>query len=194
MPPQSTTRRLDWRAILARAPLPMLALAASYGVFSFARIFVPEWVAWVQAAAFESAYIGLAVTRGLDDGQRRRATLISIGAVLTSVIYNTLAGWFHAEPQVIADASAIAWLCLALLHGAPLAWVAYLVSDLLLHADAPMPVPDAVYARPDAIPEPATYAPPMRAYACPKCAHALSSAQYAAARRWGRCTACKPVK
>lgn len=125
--------RLDWRALLARLPLPMLALAASYGVYSYALLFVPEWVAVVQAAAFECTYIGLAVTRTLDLAGRRRATAISLGAVTASIIYNTLAGWFHAQPAVLAGADDIAWLCLAVLHGAPLAWVAFLVASLLLH-------------------------------------------------------------
>lgn len=124
---------IDWRGVLARLPLPMLALAASYGVYSFALLFVPPWVAVVQAAAFELTYVGLAVTQGLGESQRKRATGISIGAVVASIIYNTLAGWFHAQPQLLATADAQAWLCLAVLHGAPLAWVAYLVSDLLLH-------------------------------------------------------------
>jgi len=130
---------LDWRGLLARLPLPMLALAASYGVYSFALLFVPPWVAVVQAAAFELTYVGLAVTQGLSEAQRNRATGISIGAVAASIIYNTLAGWFHAQPQLLVDATAIAWLCLAVLHGAPLAWVAYLVADLLLHS-APVAV------------------------------------------------------
>lgn len=124
---------IPWRGILARLPLPMLALAASYGVYRFALLFVPEWVAIVQAAAFETTYIGLAVTRGLDPAGRKRATAISLGAVVASIIYNTLAGWFHAQPDVLASAGRIAWLCLAVLHGAPLAWVAFLVANLLLH-------------------------------------------------------------
>jgi len=134
---------VDWRSLLARLPLPMLALAASYGVYSFALLFVPPWVAVVQAAAFELTYVGLAVTQGLDVPQRKRATHISIGAVAASIIYNTLAGWFHAQPQLLLDANAIAWLCLAILHGAPLAWVAYLVADLLLHSDGAAVAADA---------------------------------------------------
>jgi len=134
---------IDWRGLLARLPLPMLALAASYGVYSFALLFVPPWVAVVQAAAFELTYVGLAVTQGLNESQRKRATGISIGAVVTSIIYNTLAGWFHAQPQLLVDTTAEAWLCLAVLHGAPLAWVAYLVADLLLHTS-----PVAVTAAP----------------------------------------------
>jgi hypothetical protein len=124
---------INWRALLAASPLPMLALAASYGVYSFALLFVPAWVAFVQAASFELTYIGLAVLQGLDDRQRQRAGLISIGAVVTSIIYNTLAGWFHRQPELLAAATPIADLMLAILHGAPLAWVAFLVSDLLLH-------------------------------------------------------------
>lgn len=125
-----------WRTILARAPLPMLALAASYGVYSFASLFVPLAVAIIQAAAFELTYIGLAVTRGLSADDRRRATAISVGAVAASIIYNTLAGWFHRQPDLLSAASPIAWLMLAILHGAPLAWVAFLVADLLLHSNA----------------------------------------------------------
>jgi hypothetical protein len=139
---------IDWRGLLARLPLPMLALAASYGVYSFALLFVPAWVAIVQAAAFELTYVGLAVTQGLDVPQRKRATGISVGAVVASIVYNTLAGWFYVQPQLLVDATAIAWLCLAILHGAPLAWVAYLVADLLLHTapaavTAPAPQPTA---------------------------------------------------
>src|SRR6185369_3662555 len=82
-------------------------------------------------------YIGLAVTLNLDASTRRRATTISVGAVVASIIYNTLSAWFYRQPQLLEQASAIAWLALALLHGAPLAWVAYLVSDLLLHSATP---------------------------------------------------------
>lgn len=143
---RSTPYAIDWRSLFARLPLPMLALAASYGVYQFALLFTPAWVAVIQAAAFETTYIGLAVTQSFSADQRKRATGISIGAVAASVIYNTLAGWFHAQPDLLIHAGAIAWLCLAILHGAPLAWVAYLVADLLLHT-APgavvAPVPQA---------------------------------------------------
>ena len=131
---------MNWRLFLARLPLPMLALAASYGVFSFAQLFVPLGIAIIQAAAFELTYIGLAVTRDLSGDDRRRATTISIGAVVASIIYNTLAGWFHKQPALLESASAIAWLMFAILHGAPLAWVAYLVADLLLHTNMKQPL------------------------------------------------------
>lgn len=129
---------LPWRIVLARAPLPMLALAASYGVYSFASLFVPWWVAVIQASAFELTYVGLAVARDLSDDQRKRATNISIGAVATSIVYNTLAGLFYRQPDLLGWLDGWGWFVLALLHGAPLAWVAYLVADLLLHT-APAP-------------------------------------------------------
>jgi hypothetical protein len=153
---------LNWRGILARLPLPMLALAASYGVYEFARLFVPMWVALVQAAAFELTYIGLAVVQVSAD-QRRRARLISIGAVVVSVLYNTLSGLFHRRPEVLVDLPLAADVALALLHGAPLAWVAFLVADLLLHAAAPE-VPETDEAANTAS---ATETP--RSYTCKKC-------------------------
>lgn len=124
----------NWRAILSRAPLPMLALAASWGVYSFAAYYVPMWVAVVQAAAFELTYIGLAITRGLTDEQRRRATSISIGAVVVSVLYNSIDGFFVRNPTMLVGLPWWGEAIGAALHGAPLAIVAYLVADLLLHS------------------------------------------------------------
>lgn len=124
-----------WRSILAALPLPMLALAASYGVFSFALLFVPVWVAIVQAASFELTYIGLAVLRVQGD-QRTRARYISIGAVAVSIVYNSLAGLFHRLPDALRGLPLWAEAIMAVLHGLPLALVAYLVADLLLHQDA----------------------------------------------------------
>lgn len=131
---QTFTQR-DFRPLLARLPLPMLALAASYGVYRYAVLFVPFWVAVIQAAAFELTYIGLASQRDLSDDARKRASYISIGAVVVSIIYNTLAGLFDRNPQWLTEIHwAFEWL-LAILHGAPLALVAYLVADLLLHSN-----------------------------------------------------------
>ena len=128
------SRATVWRALLARIPLPMLALAASYGVYSFNRLFVPVWVALVSAAAFELTYVGLAVWDAGDAAQRHRARAISLGAVGVSVIYNTLAGLAHRAPDVFDGLPRTIEIALALLHGAPLAIVAFLVADLLLHA------------------------------------------------------------
>lgn len=124
--------KLKW--LLPRLPLPMLALAASYGVYQFALLFVPWWVALVQAAAFETTYLGLAMIESETPDQRRRATAISIGAVVVSVLYNSLAGFFHRNG--LGELSMVGEIVLATLHGAPLAIVAYLVADLLLHKGA----------------------------------------------------------
>lgn len=212
---------MKWRLFLARLPLPMLALAASYGVYSFAQLFVPLGIAIIQAAAFELTYIGLAVTRDLSGDDRRRATTISIGAVVASIIYNTLAGWFHRQPALLDQASPIAWLMFAILHGAPLAWVAYLVADLLLHTNTKQPLdalperlgvtntPDQAVQDMPALPltqERVYFAPLELAapaleevlviqahrYACPHCSQALLSKQaLGAAVKNGYCLGCK---
>lgn len=194
--------KIDWRGILARLPLPMLALAASYGVYSFARLFVPEWVAIIQASAFELTYVGLAVTRTLDGPQRKRATAISVGAVVASIVYNTLAGWFHRQPNLLDAASPIAWLMFAILHGAPLAWVAYLVADLLLHSATTAPAFTAARVA-DQVEYPAPKKTRIHAnqastnaadQLCPKCGALIASrSAWLAARRWKQCAKCKEI-
>ncbi len=123
----------NWRGFFARLPLPMLALAASYGVFRFASLFVPFWVAVVQAAAFECTYVGLALVEDLEADERKRARAIGVGAVIVSILYNSLDGFFHRRPEILANLPLWFDITLALLHGAPLAWVSYLVANLLLH-------------------------------------------------------------
>jgi len=125
-----------WRTALPRLPLPMLALAASYGVFSFNALFVPAWVALVSAAAFELTYVALAAVSTPD---RRRATVIAVSAVVVSVFYNTLAGLFHIRPALLVGRPLWADVLLAVLHGLPLAIVAYNVAALLLHATPVQP-------------------------------------------------------
>jgi hypothetical protein len=188
---------VPWRAILARLPLPMLALAASYGVYSFSALFVPQWVAVIQAAAFELTYIGLAVVEGMNEKQRQRATLISIGAVVTSILYNTLAGLFHRNPTWLGDLGYFEW-GLAVLHGLPLAWVAYLVADLLLHS---APAQMVSFARVDAPIEPMLVDAPVagpeaiKPIVCPHCGASLDSpGKRGAAIRWGHCDYCKGVR
>ena len=124
--------RIDWRSVLSRAPLPMLALAASHGVYSYNLLFVPTWVALVSAAAFELTYCGLSVVT-LTADQQPRARRIAASAVIVSVIYNTLAGLFHRRPDLMANLPLGLDLMLAILHGLPLAIVAYSVAQLLLH-------------------------------------------------------------
>lgn len=119
------------RWLLPRLPLPMLALAASYGVYQFALLFVPAWVAMAQASAFELVYISLATIETPSLNQRGKARAISVGAVAVSVLYNSLAGYFHRNG--LGALPLWGEMVLAVLHGAPLAIVAYLVADLLLH-------------------------------------------------------------
>lgn len=209
---RARTARIPWRTVFAVLPLPMLALAASYGVYSYALLFVPAWVAVVQAAAFELTYIGLAVLLGLDERQRTRAGLISGGAVVVSILYNSLAGLFHRQPALLGPTGE-AWagilrdVLLSVAHGLPLALVAYYVADLLLHrgtgdaahlaelmrtppaparTDAPDVRPAPALLSDDA---PALVAPP--AHACRKCGAAVASPQASSASaRWG-CAHCK---
>ncbi len=125
-----------WRDVVARLPLPMLGLAAAYGVYRFASLFVPGWVAIVQAASFELVYLGLAVVQGFDDDQRRRSRYVGLGAVFVSVVYNSLDSLFHRRPDMLVSTPLWGDVVLSVLHGAPLALVAYFVADLLLHSSA----------------------------------------------------------
>jgi 4-amino-4-deoxy-L-arabinose transferase-like glycosyltransferase len=122
----------------------MLALAASWGVYSFQRLFVPEFFAIVSAAAFELVYIGMALVMTPD---KHRATAISLGAVGVSVVYNTLAGLFHRNPEWLTSLPVEAEIGLSVLHGLPLAGLAWVVADLLLHAQHAQ-IPEGSYSIP----------------------------------------------
>lgn len=128
--------RFPWRIVLSRLSLPLLAVPASYGVYTFSSVFVPERVAQFNAAAFEMVYIGLAVAP-LRHDQTRKADIIAWCAVFVSVVYNWLAGWFYINPGMqqwfMSDWQAA---ILALLHGAPMAVLAFAVTRLLLHTSA----------------------------------------------------------
>ncbi|NJP04381.1 MAG: hypothetical protein HC837_01480 [Chloroflexaceae bacterium] len=120
--------------VLPRLPLPMLALAASYGVYQYQRLYMPHWFALASAVAFELTYIGLALAP-VHHQERQQARWIALSAVGVSVVYNTLAGLFHRVPTLLNDLPLPWEAVLAVLHGAPLAIVAYFVADLLLHRD-----------------------------------------------------------
>lgn len=128
--------KLAITTIFAFLPLPMLALAASHGVYRFAVLFVPPWVAMVQAAAFELTYIGLALQGDLTEAARKRARNISIGAVVVSILYNGVSGYFDRNVEQLANIGIAGEVVLTILHGTPLAVVAYLVSDLILHGES----------------------------------------------------------
>lgn len=99
-------------------------------------------------------------------------------------------------------------LGLAILESIPLAGLAYAMSVLLhrlseddatrmqpsnaspdAYAGATVHLPSAVYARPNA--EDMYFTPPIVHRACPQCNAALDAKQYAAAKRWKHCAACK---
>ena len=131
-------RKVDWQKTLPILPLPMLGLAASWGVFHFAAHFVPVPVAIIEAGGFELIYIGLAVSKGLPENLYSMAKKISWGAVGVSVVYNSISAglWILADGS-ISDAAklvkglpvALFWI-LAIVHGAPLAILGYFVADL----------------------------------------------------------------
>lgn len=123
----------NWRGFLARLPLPMLGLAASYGVYRFALLFVPGWVAVITASSFEFVYIGLAVYDKFDERGRKSALYVSLAAVVTSILYNVLDGFFHRRPDLLGGLPWWGDLLLSLVHGAPLAVLAFLVSRLVMH-------------------------------------------------------------
>lgn len=177
---------MKWTSALARAPLPMLALAASYGVFEFQRLFVPVWVAFISAAAFEVTYVALAF---VGTASRRRATAVSVAAVVVSVAYNTLAALFARRPALLVDTPLWGDVALASLHGLPLAVVAYNVAALLLHDAAHHAGPARTEAAPPA--QDARTDAPVSAWACVKCGEPVASAAHrSASGKWG-CEACK---
>lgn len=180
-----------WRIVLAHLPLPMLALAASYGVYTFNLLFVPEWVAITSAAAFELTYIGLAVTT-LHASNTTRATMISASAVAVSIIYNSLAALFHRAPYLL-ELGLWMDIPLAILHGLPLALVAYFVADLLLHSKS-----SATPATKNSTPALQGYRLATASsdgssdYTCPSCSSDLANKQaFASAKRLGYCKQCK---
>lgn len=151
-----------WRTILAHLPLPMLGLAASYGVYSFALLYAPLLFALAQAAAFELTYIGLATLVIPNSERQRYARRISVGAVVVSVLYNSAAGFFHRNPAALSNLGLWGEIVLAVAHGAPLALVAYFVADLLLHtSQAPQPAPQPVVVTPQALPAETTTPTPQ---------------------------------
>lgn len=119
--------------IIPFLPLPMLGLAASYGVYFFAINFVPFPFALIEASAFEFVYIGLACLPRLDKKLRKRALLISLGAVLISAAYNTMAAAIHMDACLLQDLKPAYFWGISLLHGVPLAVLSFGMADLIIH-------------------------------------------------------------
>ncbi len=122
-------------------PLPSLGLAASWGVYHFSLHFVPMAVAIIEAAGFEAVYIGLAISNGLSADLRKRVTQVSLSAVAVSVTYNAISAALYASTggdmekshDLISALHPVLFWVVAILHGAPLAILAYFVSNLVIH-------------------------------------------------------------
>lgn len=118
-------------AILPYLALFMLGLSASYGVYQFALLYVPYEVAVITAASFELTYIGLSSVPIRTQEDKDKAAWVARGAVFVSVTYNVISGYLHRVPDASFSATEAV---LAVLHGSPLAIVAYLLSELLIHS------------------------------------------------------------
>jgi hypothetical protein len=134
-PAEAEPRQRDWADYLALAPLPILGLVASYGVFSFAAMFVPMGMAVVEAVSFEAIYIALAAIQGLNDAQQERAKKVSIGALIVSALYGSLAAVFHLSPVIRETMPLAGEISMAVLHGVPVPLLAYHMANLLLHRE-----------------------------------------------------------
>lgn len=131
----TTKSAFDWRGLIARLALVLLAASAAYGVYAFSELFTPWPVAALTAISFEACYIGLACLPQLSERQRREANRIAIWAVIVSVSYNSIAAVAHLSPTSFDKIPGWAVWALSILHGLPLALTGYFLSNLLLHSD-----------------------------------------------------------
>lgn len=79
---------IDWKEVVACAPLVLLAIPSSYGVGRFFNLIDPDIVSWMAGAAFESAYLG-AITFRERRSQGKFITVI-VMAVAASVTCNIM--------------------------------------------------------------------------------------------------------
>lgn len=132
---------IDWKKVLPVLPLPMLGLAASWGVYHFSAHFVPPIVAIAECAGFELVYVGLAFTKSLREDLRKRVLKVSLSAVAVSVVYNSISAALYAKTEgdmsesikIVQSLPAFLFWMGAILHGAPLAVLGFFVADLQLH-------------------------------------------------------------
>jgi hypothetical protein len=110
-------------------PIALLALSASYGIYSFSLLFVPWLVALITALSFELVYCTLVF---IDSS---KAKPVSIMAVIVSVLWNIGHSLFVLYPASLemVYSSLVLSVILAAIHGVPLATLAYLVADVSLH-------------------------------------------------------------
>jgi hypothetical protein len=112
-------------------PISLLALSASYGIYSFSLLFVPWYIAGITALAFEMTYISLVFI------DSTKAKPVSIMAVIVSVLWNVGHSMFVLYPASVEMVynSLLMSFILAAIHGIPLATLAYLVADVSLHSE-----------------------------------------------------------
>ncbi len=111
-----------------------LAFGSSVGVYRFSLLFFPWYIAGVVAASFELTYLGLAVIRvRLDDGIRQQALWLARSAAGVAMLIVTLDGFFHLRPALLLGKPWYVDLALAFVHGVPLPYIAYRMSNLILH-------------------------------------------------------------
>lgn len=110
-------------------PIALLALSASYGIYSFSLLFVPWYIAGITALAFELTYCTLVF---IDSAKVKP---VSIMAVIVSVLWNVGHSMFVLYPasvEMIYNSLLLSFV-ISVIHGLPLATLAYLVAEVSLH-------------------------------------------------------------
>lgn len=119
------------RLALSVLSVPLLAAPSAYGVYLY---LAPEsgWWAMSAAVGFEALYIGVNVLALRNAELRQYAERVALAAVITAVVFNTLAHYALKVPGAYSGAalSPLAAL-LSLITSLPLAGLAYAVSVLL---------------------------------------------------------------
>lgn len=135
---------ISWRKVFASLPTPMTGIAASYGVYAFNVIFLPAWVAAIEAAAFETVYIGLPALDNLTPEQHAKARKVAMYAGWVSFVQNIGSAFFYTaigKKAIIGIEASSMWvsvpffLVLATIH-ALMVWIGYHSAVLVFHRNA----------------------------------------------------------
>lgn len=130
------TRTERFKPWVPKIAMLTLAFGSSVGVYRFSLLFFEWWIAFIVACSFELTYLGLAVVRAnMTEDARKQAIWLSRSAAGVAMLIVTLDGFFHLRPSLLAVKPWYIDLALALVHGIPLPYIAYRMSNLLLHQD-----------------------------------------------------------
>lgn len=131
----STTRSESLKLWVPRLAMMALAFGSSVGIYHFSLLFYSERVAQVIAGSFDLTYLGLAFVklRLASDKMRREAVNVARTACGTAMLIVTLAGLFHLRPELLENKPLWGDIALSLVHGVPLSFLAYRMSNLILH-------------------------------------------------------------